>query len=217
MGHAWRISALATAVLLTAVVVVAPARAADLSVADINVLYTQQTLTQAEGTVTFNIRFQGLDGDPGNYDLFSAQVLIAKLLAGAQATFTLDEFETENTAPLAPDYWIQNVPTGHQNASLQQAGTQFRFSDFVPIPEGITPSPGEIVARFVVHFDVASPEAFGSYQVLAGQQQYNRFSADLVNHFHNSFAPGQFELQPIPEPATLALFLLGLPLLRRRR
>jgi hypothetical protein len=202
---------------LVACAVSAPAGAAELSVEDLNVSYIQQTTTDAKGFVSFNLRFQALGGDPGNYDLFSAQVMISKLLAGAPATFTLDEFETENTAPLAPDYWIDSVPTGHQNASIQQLGTQFRFSDFVPIPQAITPNAGDIVAHYMFHFNVASPGGFGEYQIAAGLQQFNRFTADLVNFFPNTITPGIFILEPIPEPSTLAVVLIGTPLLRRRR
>ncbi len=217
MGIVRRNSGLIAAAAFVACALSAPAHAADLTVEDLNVSYIQQSLNDAKGTVSFNLRFQSLGGDAGNYDLFSAQMLIQKLLAGTPAAFTLDEFETENTATLAPDYWIQNVPTGHQNASTQMAGTEFRFSDFVSVPEAITPTAGDIVARFVLHFEVASADGFGEYQVGAGLQHYNRFTADLVNFFPNTIEPGVFELVPIPEPSTLALLLAGLPLIRRRR
>lgn len=192
----------------------AHARGAILTVEDVLVSYATQTPASATGTLTFNIRFNDLDGDPGNYDFFSAQMMVSRILGAPSGTLTLNEVVTEDTGPIGPMYWLPNPPTSFQNASTQ--GAEFRFSDFVSINQAIMPLPGDILAHYVINFELTSADQFGEYEIAAGSQAFNHFRSDLFNTFENTIAPAPIVL--IPEASTgLLLCFVAVALLRRRR
>lgn len=190
-----------------------PASGAELDVADLFVSYDTQTATSASGTISFNLRFASLGGDMGGFDLFSSQVLISRLGGGGIAKFTLDETSTEDTGAIGADYWLPSPPTTFQNAST--IGSEFRFTDFVSVSQDITPSAGDIVARFVIDFHADDAGALGDYQVAIGDAAFNYFNSDFVDRFDNTIDGATFQL--VPEPATLLPVLLSVVLLRRRR
>lgn len=171
----------------------------------------------ATGTIEFNLRFQSFVGAAMGYDLFSAQILITKVLNAARGTFTLDEFATENTGTITP-YWLPGAPTGNQNASQQGNPAEFRFSDFVHIDQSFAPAEGQIVAHYVINFSLDSAAEFGTYRISAGDPAHNYFSSDLTTDEENTIVPEEFV---IPEPATgLLLSLSGMVAIgfaRRRR
>ncbi|MCA9255822.1 MAG: PEP-CTERM sorting domain-containing protein [Phycisphaerales bacterium] len=191
--------------------------AAELDVSDLLVSYDTQTATSASGTISFTLRYAASGGDAGDYDLFSAQVLIARMGIGGDAKFTLNEAMTEDTGAIGADYWLPSPPTTFQNAST--IGDEFRFTDFVSVSQGRTPQVGDIVARFVIDFQAENTMQLGGYQIAAGDSAFNFFNSDFVNRYDNSIqlAASSFELLPVPEPATLVPLLGSLIFLRRRR
>jgi len=212
----FRVSRLAAvaAVLLAATQLT---KAAELDVADLLVSYDTQTATSASGTISFTLRYAAAGGDAGDYDLFSAQVLIARMGIGGDAKFTLNEALTEDTGAIGADYWLPAPPTTFQNAST--IGDEFRFTDFVSVSQGQTPQVGDIVARFVIDFQAENTMQLGGYRIAAGDSAFNFFNSDFVNRYDNSIqlASAEFELLPVPEPATLIPLLGSLVFLRRRR
>lgn len=169
------------------------------------------------GTIEFNLRFDSFNGGPMGYDFFSTQIMVQKIVMGLQATFTLNEFSTENTALIGPDYWLPSPATGNENASTQVGGTEYRFSDFVSISQSFTPSQGDVLSHFVIDFDATSPDQLGGYRISMGVPDSNFFSDNLVNMEPNTIVPLDFML--VPEPSTGLLFLFGGGLFawRRRR
>lgn len=188
--------------------------AAELNVSDLMVSYSTQSATEASGSISFNLRIASLGGNIGGYDLFSSQVLVSRMGLGETGKFHLDEAATEATGSIGGDYWLSGPPTGFQNSST--IGSEFRFTDFVSVSQNMTPDVGDIVAHFVIDFDVQSAAQFGTYQVAIGNTNFNYFNSDFVNRFDNTINSVAFELLPVPEPATL-LPLLGMLLLLRRR
>lgn len=194
-----------------------PVRAATLDIADLVADYNVHSATSAKGTIEFNVRFNSLSGDLGGYDFFSTQLMLTKLFGGSSATLMLNEPMTEDTASIGPAYWLSGAPTSNENASTQ-AG-EYRFSDFVSIAQAITPSPGDIVAHFVVGFEINSADQFGEYEIAQSVNGPNYFKSDIVNTFVNTTAPATFEIL-LPEPASgLMLCLAGAAVVsvRRRR
>ncbi|MFQ5429435.1 MAG: hypothetical protein ACE5E1_03905 [Phycisphaerae bacterium] len=194
---------------------VRPAAGAALTIADLAVHLDSSTPTSAEGRVEFNLRFAAFGGAPTSYDLFSSQVLIAKLLRGLpSATFTLNQVLTEDTGSLGSEYWIPNPPTGAELASTQ--GGEFRFRDQVPLSDPVQPQIGAIVAHYVIDFVAASGDQLGSYQIGLGDPAANFFGRLIVNIEPNTIAPQSFVLAPEPASALLVL-MSGVLIMRQRR
>ncbi|MFQ5502524.1 MAG: PEP-CTERM sorting domain-containing protein [Phycisphaerae bacterium] len=188
------------------------ARGAILTVEDVMPIFTTQTPTSAIGTLEFNLKFITFNGPPVEYDFFSSQMTVSRILGAPSGIFTLDEVSTEDTGPITP-YWLPSPPTNFQNASTQ--GNEFRFSDFVSISQGHMPATGDILAHYVINFDISSAQ-FGEYEIGAGDPAFNLFRSDLVNPFPNTITPGTITL--IPEPSTGLMFcFVAVTLLRRRR
>ncbi len=207
---------LSAAVMLCALALTAqPTQAATLDIADLVMAYDVHTPTSAKGTIQFNLRFNSLSGDLGGYDFFSTQLMFAKLFGGSSATFVLNEAVTEDTAAIGPAYWLAGAPTLNQNASTQSG--EYRFSDFVSIAQAVTPSGGDVVARFAFDFEISAPDQFGQYQIAQSIVGPNYFKSDLVNTFDNTTAPLTFQIL-VPEPASgLMVCLVGGVLLTARR
>lgn len=199
--------------VLAAVAIPSSASAAELDVADLFVSYDSQSASTATGTIQFNLRFNA--SGAGDYDLFSSQVLIARMGLGAEAKFTLNEAATEDTGAIGGTYWLPSPPTTFQNAST--IGSEFRFTDFVSVAQGIVPTAGDIVARFVVGFTVENASQFGDYEIAMGDSANNYFNSDFINRYDNTINGATFQLAAVPEPATLLPLLASLVLLRRRR
>ncbi len=215
-----RLSTRLVATLLLCALITAPstARAAELDITDLMINYESQTATSAQGYVEFNLRFACFNNGPTMFDLFSAQVSLAKALPGAAAAFALDEFTTEDTAAIGPDYWLPNAPTGNEVASTQ-GPQEFRFRDLTSPSSPVMPEQDDIVAHFVIDFDIASGNQFGDYQIVSGSPASNFFSLGplIFNVEFNTIAPTAFTLLPIPEPASGLLCLAAGALLLTRR
>ncbi len=188
----------------------ARARAATLMVEVGMPIFTTQTPTGATGTLEFNLKF--FSGPPVEYDFFSSQMTVSRILGAPSGIFTLNEVLTEDTGTIIP-YWLPNPPTNFQNASTQ--GNEFRFSDFVSISQGYMPATGEILAHYVIDFDISSAQ-FGDYEIGAGDPAFNLFNSGLINPVPNTITPATVTL--IPEPSTSLFFcMVAVTLLRRRR
>ncbi len=196
------------------------ARAAQLDITDLMVIYDAQTETTAQGHVEFNLRFASFNNGPSMFDLFSAQVTLAKVPPGAAAAFALDEFATEDTAAIGPEYWLPDAPTGNEVASTQ-GPAEFRFRDLAPAGMPAMPEESDIVAHFVIDFDVVSADQFGGYQVGPGALPSNFFGLGplIILLEFNTLTTEEFAILPIPEPASglLCLAAAGLVLARRQR
>lgn len=208
----------ATRVLIAAVALTAglrPAMAAELDIVDLFVSYDMQTATTASGSISFNLVLASMGGDSGHYDLFSSQMLISRMGIGGDAKFTLDEVATEDTGAIGAAYWLPSPPTTFQNAS--SIGSEIRFTDFVSVAQDIMPQPGDVVARFVVHFHADDATQLGTFQVAAGNPAFNYFNSDFVDRYDNTITPASFEIVGVPEPATLLPLMASIVLLRRKR
>jgi len=205
------------ALALTILVNAVPARAADLVISDLFVSYQSQTESTATGQLTFNIRLVSDESDTFGFDLFSTQVLIREMISdGMEASFTLNESETEFEGPAKEAYWIENSIAGSANAS--SIGGEFRYTDFVELGDAFVPSVNDVVAAFAIDFEVTNADQFGIYEVAPGNAAFNFFSRDLIIITPTNLTPATFELgPPIPEPATILLLLAGASAVIRRR
>lgn len=216
---------LSAVVVACAILIVAPAtRAATLGI-EYAIDYATQTPTSATGTLQVDVRFMNLDaGETGPFEYCSVQILLSQIIggtAGVGASFTLDEASTESTQDIV-GYWIDNqpsLPTGHENASTQAGGSQFRFFDFVAPVDALVPTAGDVLARYVIDF-VAGPDGLGEYMIGMGDADQNHFRHfeppfTLVT-YPNTMEPVTFVLTPEPSVAAFFLFA-GLVVLRRRR
>ncbi|MCG8404497.1 MAG: hypothetical protein MI923_04780 [Phycisphaerales bacterium] len=210
-----RISVLVLLAFLVPTYVTSEAKAARLSVEDLMVFYDTIGPASAEGRIEFNLRHGPRGGGPPlAYDLFVAQVMISKALMGNSASFTLNTFATQDTAAIGPSYWLPNSPTGFQVASTH--GGEFRFRDRTTPSAPIAPEERDVLARFVIDFQVNSVDEFGEYTVHAGSSSANFFGFFILNSYPNVISPLNFIL--IPEPASGLFFLMaGSLILRHRR
>lgn len=205
---------LAAASFLCALLAFAPsANSAVLTVEDLIISYSTHTATTATGSIQFNLRFASLSGDPGGYDSFSSQLIVSK--GGSNGAFALDEAYGENTSAAGGSYWLPTAPTNNQNASTQSG--QFRFRDFVGTSFAYTPTPGKILARYKIDFNVTSAAQFGTYDIAEGNQNNNYFKSDIVNTYLNKICGVKFKLVPLPEPTTGMMVLIGGVVAMRRR
>jgi len=201
------LSRLFFAFTLTVLVNAVSARAADLIISDLLISYQTQTESTATGQLTFNIRLVSDESDTLGFDLFSTQVLIREMISdGVNASFTLNESESEVDGPAKDAYWIESGIAGSANAS--SIGGEFRYSDFVPLGQAFVPSVNDVVAAFAIDFEVTEADQFGIYEIAPGNAGFNFFSRDLVVITPTNLEEASFEIAPIPEPAT-ALLLLG--------
>lgn len=189
------------------------AKGARLDVEDLVVFYNNATPDAAKGRIEFNLRYRSVNQSL-SYDLFTAQVMVSRVLMGDSATFTLDSLATQKTAAIGSDYWIPNAPTGFEVASTQNG--EFRFRDRTLPSSPIKPVSGNILAHYVIHFQVGS-SGFGEYQIHAGTAVANFFSFFAVNRFPNTITPLSFMLVPEPASGLLVLFAGALALTRKRR
>jgi len=192
-----------------------PAEADSLTIENLFVNYSTQTLNTATGTLDFDVVFADPFANPGNYNLFSIQILLNKLL-GSTADFTLDWVETENTTAIGVDYWIPGPPTGNELASTQ-IGPQYRFEDFGFFFDQYNPVQDDVVAHYVFSFDADASDEFGDYSIDPGNALFNHFGSGFGVTHPTTIAPGAFEIRGIPEPTTLMLLSFGALLLSRRR
>ena len=100
-------------------------------------------------------------------------------------------------------------------------GGEFRFTDGISPPPPvtpITPSTGDVLAHYVIGFDVGA-DGFGTYRVGMGSAASNFFSRSIFTPTLNTIDPepneGTFIL--VPEPTSGVLVLLGVTMLLRRR
>ncbi len=203
------IAARASVILCALLVVSSMAQAAELAIENVVVDYITQTASTATGTVTFDVTLASLGGDPGNYDRASVQVLISQTLKGGGGDVFSLSSATDDTAAIGQDYWLYifGLPTG--NELSYQTGNQFYFGDFISPGDGRTPSPADVIARFVLDFEADAPSGFGTYNIESGDADENEFGADLFFSYSNAITPNSFRIERLPEPSTAILFAVG--------